>query len=224
MNEWFLYPVLTAPMPFQMELDRILFEQCRFGDSNLRFPILRFYFSSEPWISVGYSHQNFQPKENIPFCVRPTGGGVVYHGEDLIFSVIARKTAHESFGSVRASYVKIHEVIQAAFEQLGEKARFYSTQTELPRGRECFDFPIESDLAVAGRKVAGGSQKRSVGIMLHQESIQPLGKNPNELIRAIEDQFQKILGVRLTQTDWPKELLAAAEEAGCQSTSKGTGH
>src|SRR4051812_9719540 len=102
-------------MPVQMAVDEILFreyEQAEENRAGAREPVLRIYFSSEPWITVGYSHPEIKSVTEIPVCRRITGGGRVEHGRDLIFSVVAGKKDDESFGSVRISYLKIHEAVK----------------------------------------------------------------------------------------------------------------
>ena len=49
---WKLLPTLSAPMPLQMALDEQLFLSQKIDPQS---PVLRFYVSSSPWISVGYS-------------------------------------------------------------------------------------------------------------------------------------------------------------------------
>ena len=222
-------------MPFQMALDEILFRRM---ETNLPHPnplpqgegrvrvVLRFYFSSEPWETVGYSYViaseakqsrdcfvGLRPPRNdghINICRRITGGGRVEHGKDLIFSLAARKEADASFRSVRMSYLKIHEAVKAALEELGEKPRFYRCDEPLPKGEDCFRFPIATDLAVGGRKAAGGAQKRSAGALLHQESI-PLGKRDAfDLIRALRRAFEKIFAVKIITADIDPALLEEA--------------
>lgn len=39
-------------------------------------------------------------------------------------------------------------------------------------GRECFEAPVMHDVVVAGRKAAGGAQRRTKRGLLHQGSIQ----------------------------------------------------
>lgn len=136
------------------------------------------------------------------------------HGSDLIFSLIARKSDHESFTSVRISYLKIHEAVKSAFEALGRSPRMYRCDEELPRGEDCFRFPIATDLSLNGRKVAGGSQKRSSGFLLHQESIQDLHGIPyRDLIRELSRAFEQVFAARLVSTDLSPELLREAEES-----------
>lgn len=169
MRAWSLFPVISAPMPYQMALDDLLFRSAI--ASALPNPVLRIYFSSESWTTAGYSDPGPFPA-HTRVCKRITGGGRVEHGQDVIFSLTARKDDEESFHSVSVSYWKIHEAVKIAFEKLGEKPRFYRCDEKLPKGGECFVYPIATDLELDGRKVAGGAQKRSLGALLHQESIQ----------------------------------------------------
>ena len=195
-------------MPYQMALDELLFRSFQEHDS----PILRFYFSDGPWVSVGYSERDFERiKQEGPACKRLTGGGRVYHGEDLIFSLVARKKHDESFSSVRVSYWKIHEALKKGFERLGIESRFYRCDEELPSGAECFDYPISTDLAVKNQKIAGGAQKRSAGALLHQESIQlPKSHDWNAVMKACLEGFEDIFGVNIEHSEWDPKFLTEA--------------
>ena len=205
-------------MPLQMALDEILFRGVENGNSETFFPfdlpIFRIFFSSEPWVTVGYSHDLSRipnPEFRIPVCRRMTGGGIVEHGRDLIFSIVARKTDDESFKSVRLAYLKIHEAVKAAFEAGGLRPRFYRCDENLPRGRECFGFPIATDLALGDKKVAGGAQKRSSGALLHQESIQDVhGLDLFDLAAALRLSFEKTFDIQFKPLDLDPRLLEQA--------------
>ena len=227
MKLWNLLPILSAPMPLQMALDEILFSEIASSPPSAaprndviaseakQSPIWRIYFSSEPWISVGYSEkiESLRNDGKAPVCRRITGGGIVHHGRDLIFSIAARKTDDESFKSVRLAYLKIHEGVKAAFEALSLKARFYRCDENLPRGKECFLFPIATDLGVGEKKIAGGAQKRSSGALLHQESIQGIaGLDLFDLATALRESFEKIFEMKLRPMDLDPGLLEKAKE------------
>lgn len=213
-------------MPFQMAFDEILFRRME-NESLPCHPILRFYFSSEPWVTVGYSYGrrigktaantsaeagDLRASGDLPVCRRMTGGGRVLHGEDLIFAVIAQKNQDESFSSVRVSYWKIHEAVKFGFETLGQRPRFFRCDENLPPGEDCFRFPITTDLGIGERKIAGGAQKRSKGVLLHQESVRiPRGIEGEDLIEAIQQGFKNIFGIQLIPNDLVPEWLAEAE-------------
>lgn len=223
---WSLLPILSAPMPFQMALDEILFRQM---EKNPTEPFLRFYYSYESWITVGYSFRGETTSSNgKKICKRITGGGEVQHGEDVLFSLIAHKSHDESFSSVRMSYLKIHEAVKTAFESLGYRPRFYRCDEKLEKGGDCFRFPIATDLSIGDKKVAGGAQKRSAGTLLHQESIQPpkarflfhpllfLKRSKEleaeELIKALKHAFEKTFNIQLAEKDLDPLWLRQAEE------------
>lgn len=215
-------------MPFQMALDEILFRQMveSLTPRQELAPVLRFYYASEPWISVGYAYAGWKSAENqspavtgspsqgIPVSRRLTGGGRVLHGEDLMFTLIASKAADESFGSVRESYAKIHECVKAALEEMGHRPSFYEDK-ELPRGKECFLYPIASDLSLHGEKIAGGGQKRSLGILMHQESVQMKRVGDPEILKdQLEKKFEKLFNTRLEPAPFWPELFIKAEQLG----------
>lgn len=219
LKAWSLFPTLSAPMSFQMTLDRLLFEKHK---QNLDRPILRFFYSSEPWVSVGYAADK-QPAytlsasrhsfENRPICRRVTGGGTVIHGNDLIFSLFARKQDDPAkFDSVETSYRHLHEVVKLAFHKLGKEAEFYGSQN-LGSGRDCFLNPVDTDLRIAGIKVAGGAQKRAEDVLLHEESIQPpQGILLADLERELRLAFEIYFGIKLERYDLDPEIIFIAEK------------
>jgi lipoyl(octanoyl) transferase len=207
---WSLLPTISAPMPLQMALDELLFESQKKDPRSA--PVLRFYVSSSPWISTGCSFKDSEAlsksdlvlmRSQVPVCSRITGGGCVLHGEDLIFSLIVRYGAEGSLlSAVRSSYAKIHESVRMGLQACGLDPKFYSCEEKLPKGSDCFDFPVESDLSWRGKKIAGGAQKRSEGVLLHHESIQiPVGVERENLIAGIKQGFEKVFGVTIQDAD-----------------------
>lgn len=220
-------------MSFQMALDEILFRQMEHSNKHLnaistqdketcvresylespaaRKPLIRFYFSSEPWVTLGYFSKQTEP-DSVRACRRLTGGGRVVHGEDLIFSLIAHKSDDPSFTSVQESYLKIHDTVKGALQSFGIGAEFYDPKADLPKGGECFVHPITSDLNVAGKKIAGGAQKRSSGMLLHHESIRiSEGVNPRDLFQALQKKFTCRFGVLFEDAPWDPEVLRQAK-------------
>jgi len=232
MKDWHIYPAMSASMPFQMALDDILFQDAieahQIGE-DLK-PLLRFYYASEKSVSLGYAYAGWKQwqshnentagiltEEDLPVCRRTTGGGRVIHGNDLMFTLIAPKSADESFKSVRLSYLKIHEVLKDALELLGCTTRFYRCDEALPKGKDCFVFPIATDLAKGKEKIAGGGQKRSLGIMLHQESIQLKGlPKASEIVEAFKTCFKKRFDADFVDADLCPAWLVRAETLGAE--------
>lgn len=217
MRKWLLLPEISAPMPFQMAFDEILFRRAEstVSDTVSDTPVLRFFYASEPWVTVGYSYVNGRLRDfrDKKICRRITGGGVIVHGKDLIFSVIARKDDDDSFTSVRQSYLKIHEAVKQGFERLGHKPRFYRCDESLPKGDDCFRFPIATDLALGKKKIAGGAQKRSSRVMLHQESVKiPKGTGAEALMVAIKIGFEEIFNMEFVPGYLTPEFLEETEQ------------
>lgn len=212
-RRWSLFPLISAPMPLQMALDEILFRRMESaGETSLfKNPILRFYFSSEPWITVGYSDPVSQDSQG-KICRRMTGGGRVEHGKDVLFSLVARKSDDESFKSVRVSYLKIHEAVKAAFEASGKNPRFYRCDEKLPRGGDCFLFPIATDLGLGGEKIAGGAQKRSSGVLLHQESVKIGKAAPFTFVETLKNAFAGRFGINYEDALLEPGLLKEAKK------------
>jgi len=217
---WSLLPTISAPMPLQMALDELLFASQK---KVPQAPSLRFYVSSGPWISAGYSFRDSAARSKsdlvaknpqVPVCRRITGGGCVLHGADLIFSLIARVDADlDRLGSVQTSYTKIHEGVRMALQGCGFDSKFYSLQEGLPKGNDCFDFPVESDLSWKRKKIAGGAQKRSEGVLLHHESISiPPGVDREVLAGAIRKGFEQVFGVSVQKADLDPEIFFEAEK------------
>ncbi len=202
---WSLLPTISSPMPLQMALDELLFESQK---KEPLAPVLRFYISSSPWISAGCSFRSsaalsrsalIMRNPKVPVCRRVTGGGCVLHGKDLIFSLLIRTQLDpEGLGVTRASYAKIHQSVKKGLELCGLDPKFYSEDEVVSKGSDCFDYPVESDLSWKGKKIAGGAQKRSEGVLLHHESIViPPGVGREALISGLRQAMEQVFGVSI---------------------------
>lgn len=219
MKKWQVLPTISAPMPFQMALDGVLFDLQK---QSPGLPQLRFYVSSEPWISVGCSFRGadrradsslIQQFPNLPVCHRVTGGGCVLHGRDLIFSLVARlDQGWEGLESVRTSYGVIHQSVKMAYEKLGMTLTTYNRHDDLPKGSDCFEFPVVDDLGWNGCKIAGGAQKRSESVLLHHESIQLIrGVAADDLAREISTSLEHVFSMTLEPGVWDTQWIIDAQ-------------
>lgn len=179
-----------------MALDSNLFES--FAQDATALPLLRIYRTEGEAVTVGRSRVKgiLDPS----FVVRPTGGGLVRHGNDLLYSVIARRDSFPTFRQARTSYLSFHEVVQQAFRTLGIETRLFRCDDPLARTHarrvglrdDCFTRPIPADVAVGNRKIAGAAQRRRREGFLHQGSIQLLDKNSyNDLKAALIESFRR---------------------------------
>ena len=206
-------------MPVQMTLDRVLFEVYH---PQAAGPVLRFFYASEPSVTVGYAAEkksgyaleaSRHELDGLPVCRRMTGGGTVIHGQDLIFSLFAHKQdCPGKFDSVETSYRHLHEVVKLAFAKLGKTPAFYQKE-EAQNGRDCFLNPVETDLRLDGRKIAGGAQKRSEDFFLHEESIQPpSGMVLAELECALLLAFEEYFEIKIERAVIDPQILIRAEK------------
>ena len=142
---------------------------------------------------------------------RPTGGGVVFHTDDLTFSLVFPSTLRPS-----EIYEKFHAFAQANLAQAGQ------TQTALegpvakaayrpgsPAGASaCFQNPVENDvLNQRGEKILGGALRRFGTTLLYQGSLQVSGARENPrykaaLIAAVRQFFAQDLTPAAAEKSW----------------------
>ncbi|WP_458401476.1 lipoate--protein ligase family protein [Candidatus Avelusimicrobium sp.] len=156
-------------------------------------PVLRFYH----WVagdSVTFGYGQFVqsvkkqcPASSGPICRRPTGGGIVFHGEDLTFSLIFKNISARP----KEIYALLHGAIENALLENGsmdilrqgqvEAQAYAPTQNGLASG--CFVNPVENDLLSGGRKILGGAIRRFGEAVLYQGSLQCPHARSNVLFR-----------------------------------------
>lgn len=137
-------------------------------------PVVRFYRWAAPAVTFGYA-QRYADVRAIagarPAIRRWTGGGMVFHGEDLTMA-LAVPASHElcrlQTGRV---YRRIHEALLKAVEMELPGARLAGLGDCLP-GPACFESPALNDILHDGRKICGGALRRGRIGLLYQGSLQ----------------------------------------------------
>ncbi|MEP6709942.1 MAG: hypothetical protein ABJB32_07400 [Verrucomicrobiota bacterium] len=137
-------------------------------------PSIRFYRWDSPALSFGYFGKfvdvaSYATQRDV--VRRWTGGGIVFHGNDLTYSVIIPASAELFSAAVRSIYAAIHSGLRDALTAQGEHAVLADGRQEKV-SESCFANPVRSDVILNGRKVAGAAQRRTRGGLLHQGSIQ----------------------------------------------------
>jgi lipoate-protein ligase A len=135
-------------------------------------PLLRIYHWARPALSFGYFGRAAEivPDASGRETVRRwTGGGIVWHGADLTYSIIVPRDV--AFFRVRPleSYAAIHRCMAA----LIPGATVHDASAAQSRDGFCFVAPSPNDLMRGHRKIAGGGQRRTATGLLHQGSVQP---------------------------------------------------
>lgn len=168
-DKWIIEESGPKTPEWNMEADRLRLGELR---ENAR-PFLRFYEWSVPSVTYGYfvdPWEFFDPegvaKHGLLLARRPTGGGIIFHGYDLAFSLIV-PTSHP-FYSLNScqSYACINQLILNAINPnvvLGSQ--------EATRGGFCMAKPTKYDLMMDGRKLRGAAQRKTKKGLLHQGSI-----------------------------------------------------
>lgn len=178
--------------------------------SGSGLPVLRFYKWKDPVVSIGYFQKYAEINRQFPssgIMRRITGGGSVFHGNEVPFSAVMQK---DCFGKFKASefYLFISEIIAESLGSIGIDARVCRSRGT--NGPLCFNSPQEGDLEMGGSKVYGAAQRRSGNWLLHQASIKLSGVSGDHYRRlknAISMGFSRYFRARFTESG-----LTAAEE------------
>ena len=136
----------------------------------VRVPSLRFYRWRRASLSFGYfgSFQSVaDQKEHREIVRRWTGGGTVFHGSDLTYSLIL--PAKDALAS-RVVYTAVHDAIRRAL--IGNLEVSLADAAAPKISDECFVNAVKADVMANGRKIAGAAQRRTRAGLLHQGSIQ----------------------------------------------------
>jgi lipoate-protein ligase A len=197
-------------------------------------PLIRFYRWQSPALSFGYFGRftdvaRYQCERDL--VRRWTGGGIVFHGEDLTYS-LAIPTSDTAFAELSISiYEKIHRALRGALSETGQRAVLVtgvgSSAVALAKaddpgpgstpmtvrtrindaGYSCFANPVRADLMIDGRKIAGAAQRRTRCGLLQQGSIQGI-----ELGNSLTEQFAQALSTNCRERKVDEQILNRARE------------
>jgi lipoate-protein ligase A len=183
-----------------MAIDEALLE-------TTRVPLLRFYGWRKASLSFGYFGRFAdvaaeEPQRDI--VRRWTGGGIVFHGTDLTYSLILPSAVAGRFRSSRVVYAEVHGAIRQALAAQFPVALASSAAPKVSEA--CFANAVESDVMSNGRKIAGAAQRRTRAGLLHQGSIQC-----ETLPAGFCEDFARALCPAFEEQSYAPETLARAE-------------
>ena len=194
-----------------MAVDEAIFITTK--EKNLS-PTLRFYRWRPSAVSIGYA-QNVGEEVNLKECKRLkmdvvrryTGGGAIFHDDELTYSFISKTDGYQHFDDLLASYKQVCWGIIKGLSELGISVKFreelYPHLNPSPTGGErgfilriephsvdrmkgrkvpCFMANSKHDLVVNEKKVLGNAQRRTKEVFLQQGSL-PLSYNFNLINR-----------------------------------------
>jgi lipoate-protein ligase A len=201
-------------------------------------PSIRFYRWYSPALSFGYFGKfsdvaSFQGDRDL--VRRWTGGGIVFHGDDLTYSIVIPGNHPAFVESSRSIYEKVHRALCEALNGIGRGAKLSASAAlhELRKSRKgdlqialavenrrslgsavidrrynaCFAHPVRSDVMIDGRKIAGAAQRRTRGGLLQQGSIQGI-----EVENGLADRFAEELSTDYRPRSLPEAVHHRARE------------
>jgi lipoate-protein ligase A len=179
-------------------------------------PLIRFYRWKQPALSFGYFGRfaDVASYENKRDLVRRwTGGGIVFHGEDLTYSIVIPAGNAAFDESSMSIYEKIHRALCEALKKNGQPAVVAAGadrrgMTGVNDSRyNCFETPVRSDVIIDGRKVAGAAQRRTRSGLLQQGSIQGI-----DLENDLAQQFAHQLSTDHSERKLDDKILKRARD------------
>jgi len=180
-------------------------------------PSIRFYRWESPALSFGYFGRfaDVADKASERDLVRRwTGGGIVFHGEDLTYSVVIPASDPVFAESSMSIYENVHRALRKALVANGQSAELalaasvVDAGTEIvDRGYNCFANPVRADVMIDSRKVAGAAQRRTRGGLLQQGSVQYV-----DLGNGLAERFVQALSANCSERKIAGEVLKRGQE------------
>jgi len=187
-----------------------------------RVPSIRFYRWNSPALSFGYFGRfadvaDYAAERDL--VRRWTGGGMVFHGEDLTYSIVI-PSRDPAFGeSSMAIYAAVHAALRGALAanghaaELATVAALHERRSQINsavtnrRYSNCFANPVRADVMIDDRKIAGAAQRRTRSGLLQQGSIQGV-----DLGNDFAERFARALSANCSERKINEEVLNRARE------------
>ena len=185
-------------------------------------PSIRFYRWSSPALSFGYFGKfadvaDYTSERDL--VRRWTGGGIVFHGKDLTYSIVIPDSDPVFAESSMAIYESVHRALAAALAETGKHAvvaaigdrggarSATATGVTASGYNNCFANPVHADVMIDGRKIAGAAQRRTRRGLLHQGSIQGV-----DVRNGLAERFAQALSANCSEGKIDGAVLNRARE------------
>jgi lipoate-protein ligase A len=203
------YDEAVRSAAMNMAIDEALLE-------SVIVPTIRFYHWQSPALSLGYFGRfadvaRYEHERNL--VRRWTGGGIVFHGADLTYSIVIPASDRAFAESSMSIYEKIHYALCEALKKRGQPALVAAGADRggitgaNDHSYNCFENPVRSDVIVGSRKVAGAAQRRTRRGLLQQGSIQGI-----EVDNDLAQRFAETLSVDRSEREFHDEVLRRARD------------
>lgn len=179
-------------------------------------PILRIYHWSKS-ITIGisqnikeYSYLNDFSKD---IAKRVTGGGVLFHGHDLSYSLVLPSSYFKDY-KIKESYEKICYFLINFYKKLGLDANYAKDVKDVNLsknefcqvGFEAYDILINKD------KIGGNAQRRTKRLVFQHGSIPLYSVNDSKVFNNRIGLTLEDLGIDLTYDEATKLLIESFQE------------
>ena len=179
-------------------------------------PTIRFYRWGFPALSFGYFGKFFDVAiyaAERDLVRRWTGGGIVFHGDDLTYSIVIPASDPVFDESSIAIYEKIHRALCGALASHNQGAELVRVANQVRTGdrgscdNDCFANPVRADVMMNGRKIAGAAQRRNRCGLLQQGSIQGFARKTD-----LAQKFAQALSANCSEFEVNEEIFRRARE------------
>ena len=151
-------------------------------------PVLRLHGWNPPTLSLGRFQRADEVldldrcrADRIPVVRRITGGGVIYHADELTYSLVCAPEQIPPASSVKDSFRVLTGFLLSFYRSLGLDATY--AVDALPEGTRlgertpfCFAGRESFDILANGRKIGGNAQRRQKGAIFQHGSIPLLNR------------------------------------------------
>lgn len=200
-------------------------------DPDHSLPVLRLYRWAPPALSLG----RFQKardvldierctSDRVPVIRRITGGGIIYHNEELTYSIVCSPDQIPAASSVKDSFRVLTGFLMSCYRRIGLDP-VYAVDTPGSgrlgeRTSFCFAGRETFDVLVNGKKLGGNAQRRLKGIIFQHGSI-PLQNCAHRGLAYLHDCSPLAgegacslseCGIRLSSDELRHHLVAGFEE------------
>lgn len=174
-------------------------------DPAASLPVLRLYGWNPPALSLGRFQRAAEVldlqrcrADGVAVVRRVTGGGVIYHADELTYSLVCAPGQVPPTASIKDSFRVLTGFLLAFYQRLGIDAA-YATDV-VPAGQKlgertafCFAGRESFDILAGGRKIGGNAQRRMRGKVFQHGSI-PLRNCSETGLRYMLDRSPEQIG------------------------------
>ena len=181
-------------------------------------PVFRHYGWQDPEISFGYGQDWEWVRKRAEgysgkIVRRPTGGGIVRHGDDWTYSLVLPKGHASSSIPALDLYERIHQAMARALNEQNLPASLKPCPQSKQRGipGDCFLEPVARDLMSGDgtEKMAGAAMKRARAGVLVQGTMDLrtlISFDRNAFYSSFVEGLSEIVGESATPIDWPDKF------------------